>query len=167
MRIQDSSPEVLDALFAKPDVMVPLIISEQDASAYITYLKQTLFSESAKPKRTFIRAHISFIVSHLTASSYLDAGVTNSVFHDVIFPLLLFSKSKQKTADTMWEIIAKNEKTGVAKHAWLKGCAKAVEAGEGEEDAMVKMTKANAAVSAKIAGKCMHQSVVVSSFFGD
>jgi U3 small nucleolar RNA-associated protein 10 len=97
------------------------------------------------------------------------------MFHEIVFPFLLFSRPRRKSAEVVWESIADGEGY---KHVWLTGCAdvwrsemggkekvkkrkrgkgkdeEEIDKGEeAENDIADSMARVNAALADRIAGK--------------
>jgi len=115
----------------------------------------------SKPKRDIIRLHLAFI----TSSFWVDADATTreEIFHDIFFPFLLYSKSRQKRASIVWEIINQTLLADATSSLleWLAGCtdivAKAT-SGSGDVDPVEILNGINFDLAEKIAGKqTLHQ----------
>lgn len=79
------------------------------------------------------------------------------IFHRLIFPFLLFSKPRRKTAELIWEIIGNDFSLplGSSVTDWLAGCAALVRTEEAPEgsDSVNNLNQINLSISAKIAGE--------------
>lgn len=154
-RVHDSDLQVLEALYAEPAVLTRVF--SQNATTYIDNLSQAIVTPSAKPKRSVIRIHLSYLVSHLCPS--LDTTVLDQVFHEILFPFLLFSKPRQRTAELVWDIIAQHledpKYNAALGFGLINGFAGVVnEMKDKNNDANVeKMASLNATLSSKIARK--------------
>lgn len=110
----------------------------------------------SKPKRDIIRLHLGFITSSFWVDT--DATTREGIFHDIFFPFLLYSKSRQKRANIVWEIINQNLMADAASSLseWLAGCtdivAKAA-SGSGDVDPVEMLNEINFDLAEKIAGK--------------
>ena len=110
----------------------------------------------SKPKRDIIRLHLAFI----TSSFWVDADATTreEIFHDVFFPFLLYSKSRQKRANIVWESINQTLLADAASSLseWLADCtdivAKAASS-SGDVDFVEMLNGINFDLAEKIAGK--------------
>ncbi|KAJ4466217.1 armadillo-type protein [Lentinula lateritia] len=151
-RVVDSDIGVIEALYDHSNggnsnggrSFFDVVISTKDnATQYLALVCGVLFpapphpgslaSDATKPpKRSVVRAHLTFIVNKLaSANPNWDSNWSNDVFHRLIFPYLLYSKPRGKTADAVWDILGKAKNS----HAWIAGCAEAISSvGEGEED---------------------------------
>lgn len=94
----------------------------------------------------------------------MDEQTKMNIFYKVVFPLLLFTKPRRRTARMIWELLGVAEKAAVdtgrtGVYEALGGCVDAVawEEGQGERN-MDVFVKTNLAVASKIAG--------MSFFFG-
>jgi U3 small nucleolar RNA-associated protein 10 len=145
--VQDSEQTVLEVLYEKPDIIAPIFAIE--ASGYLQTLSTSLGS---KPKRGLLRLHLSFVLKSLY--HFLESKDKEELVSHLLFPFLLFSKSRQHTAESVWDIVFENmEKETGKEFEMLKGCAEIVK-GEREragDDAIEKMKYINSALSTKIA----------------
>jgi U3 small nucleolar RNA-associated protein 10 len=110
----------------------------------------------SKPKRDIIRIHITFVASSFWAGA--DTTMREEIFHNNFFPFLLYSKSRQKRAGIIWEIINQHLLVDSAStlSEWLAGCAEIVAkvaAGSGDVDSIELMNQTNFDLAEKIAGK--------------
>ena len=87
----------------------------------------------------------------------------DEIFHRILFPFLLFTKSRQKTAELVWELIRDRhpkatESSGLS---WIDGCdalAKTELAKTEQTDAVELMNQINFSISSKIAGELNYPS---------
>lgn len=110
----------------------------------------------SKPKRDIIRLHLAFITSSFWAGA--DATTREEIFHDIFFPFLLYSKSRQKRASIVWEIINQTLLADATSSLseWLAGCADIVAkaaSGSGNVDSVELLNGINFDLAEKIAGK--------------
>lgn len=172
IRIQDTSAPVLEALYANPAELLPIIFN--DASAYIDTISHVLHSSPA-PGRSIIKAHVTFVARHLYPALVERSDGTKlagRLFYDVALPFLLYSKPRQKTASAIWEILEATEKVddatfGLARYELLAGCVDAArwetsDDREGGNRSASSFIKVNLAVAGRIA-----ENVVASDMFGD
>ncbi|KAG6836982.1 hypothetical protein H0H93_016935 [Arthromyces matolae] len=145
-RVQDTNPSVIDALYSQPKVILPVLSG--DAETYIDYLSTILTSPGSKPKRSFLRAHLTFLATHFSPENPSYAA---TVFHKVVFPFLLFSKPRQHTAEVAWNALTTQK--AIAESEWLAGCATLVteERAKDTPDVVEKMSAINTAFSSRIA----------------
>ncbi|KAG6857013.1 hypothetical protein H0H87_010685 [Tephrocybe sp. NHM501043] len=145
-RVQDTNQGVIDALYSKPAIIVPVLSG--DAETYLAYLSTTLCGPSSKPKRNLLRAHLTFLATHFIPA---NAFHMEGVFQKIFFPFLLFSKPRQHSAEVVWEIITSQIASG--SHEWLAGCASIVndERAKDTADPVEKMSNINSAFSSQIA----------------
>ncbi|GAW00359.1 u3 small nucleolar RNA-associated protein 10 [Lentinula edodes] len=161
-RVIDSDVGVIEALYDHSNggrSFFDIVISTKDnATQYLELVSGVLFpapphpgspaSDATKPpKRPVVRAHLTFIVNKLaSANPDWDSNWSNDVFHGLIFPYLLYSKSRGKTADAVWNILGEAKNS----HAWIAGCAEAIssvaEGGEAE-----RLQTLNAILTGRIA----------------
>lgn len=138
--------QVLETLYEVPSAV--LLVFVNNSQNYIDLLASAICTPGVKPKRQVIRNHIVFTLKHFFSN--VEPTTRQEVFHKILFPFLLFSKPRQHTAETVWEIL---EQT--ADYELLEGCAdvwKLMQAND-EGDPVEKMARINSAVSSKIAGQ--------------
>ncbi|KAJ3863958.1 armadillo-type protein [Lentinula novae-zelandiae] len=161
-RVVDNDVGVIEALYDHNNggrSFFDVVISTKDnATQYLELVCGVLFpapphpgspaSDATKPpKRPVVRAHLTFIVNKLaSANPDWDSNWSNDVFHRLIFPYLLYSKPRGKTADAVWDILGEAKNS----HAWIAGCAGAISSvGEGEE--AERLQTLNAILTGRIA----------------
>lgn len=126
-----------------------------------------------KMKRNVLRLHLTFLVNHLWGLLREGEGENDQeepentkgrelVFHEVIFPLLLFTKGRQKNVEVVWEILGGLDTDGRIGEGlglrWLEGCGGIVRAGgegarkEGKETEVEWMNRVNFGIAGQIAG---------------
>jgi U3 small nucleolar RNA-associated protein 10 len=161
---------VLEALYANHTALLPLVLN--DPVAFIQTLSQVLHGRSPLPNRHVVKAHISFIAMRLYPNiAALSDGpkLTRMIFEQIVFPYLLFSKPRQKTASLVWEVIEATEKSTqgdltLARFELLGGCVdalrweqaqqkKATAQGDDSYQVTESLAKSNITVAGKIAGK--------------
>ena len=144
----------------------------EDPTSYVTTVAQILHGQAAH-SRPLIKAHLSFIASHLypTISTVSNATqLMGMVFQQVFFPFLLFTKPRQRTASLVWEVIEATEKSAegtaiLSRYEILGGCVEALrwaesqhqspEASANEKESYHStegLAKANITLAAKLAG---------------
>ncbi|KAG6866337.1 hypothetical protein C0991_005804 [Blastosporella zonata] len=145
-RVQDTNQSVIDALYSKPSAILPVLSG--DVETYISYLSSTLTAPGSKPKRTLLRAHLAFLVTHFCPA---NVPHTDDLFQKIIFPFLLFSKPRQHSAEVVWDILASQQAEGGPE--WLVGCTSVVadERAKVADDAVEKMSSINTTFSSHIA----------------
>ena len=129
-------------------------IISSDPQAYIASLSLAIGTDE-KPKRNFLRCHLTYLASHFWTTA--DVSTQELIFHQLIFPFLLFSKPRRKTAELVWEIIGNDlsQPLGSGVTDWLAGCAALVNTEEASEgsDSVNKLNQINLSTSSKIAGE--------------
>lgn len=130
----------------------------ENFSHYMESLSRTLQSAS----RHAIKLHLSFVANHLYPVVCSRQEWRDSIFHDVFFPFLLYSKPRQKAAAAIWEILegagnAVERDASIESHELLGGCVETVrwhEASSQEDGGRNAelWEKINLAVASKIAG---------------
>ncbi|KAF7373573.1 U3 small nucleolar RNA-associated protein 10 [Mycena sanguinolenta] len=126
-RVQDTSAIVLNTLYADSASILPVFLA--NPKSYVDLLSSAVTANS-KPKRPLLRLHLGFLMTHFCAAA--SAESVEDVFHKILFPFLLFSKSRQHSADLVWELISQHPS---ARYDLLAGCADAwvVEKGNVQE----------------------------------
>lgn len=138
-------------LYEQPTAIAPVLVAH--SQTYLENVSKTLIAAGSKPKRSLLRAHLTFIASHFlpASSSHVD-----SVFHQILFPFMLFSKSRQHTAEVVWDVIStllqKTDSAKGAAHEWLAGCSAIVESEKAKVDVdpIERMGTINTAIAAQI-----------------
>ena len=125
-RVHDSSIPVLNALYSDPSVLLPVLLSDTDA--FIQAVSESVTAKLSQTSRAILRVHISFLALHFLPAVSQD--VVEDAFSRAIFPFLLFSKPKFRTAQAIWEIIDAAQKSapesGLARCESLEGCVEIV-----------------------------------------
>ena len=179
-RVDDSSIAVLDALYSEPSVLLPVLVS--DPAAYITAVSEAVLAKSSQASRALLRAHLSFLALHFLPEFSQD--IVEDAFSHAIFPFLLFSKPKFRTAQAVWEIVEAAQKrvpnSGLAKCESLEGCVEIVKEEERvySEKATTRkdksvpsafsnpevMRRVNLAVASRMAGEYGSNSEGIAAF---
>lgn len=109
-----------------------------------------------KLKRNLVRLHLGYLASSFAAKA--DASTQEEIFHQILFPFLLFSKSRQKTTELVWDTIDSNllPLSGGVIAEWLSGCPVLVNAGKVTEDVddVDSMNQVNYNIAKQIARQC-------------
>jgi U3 small nucleolar RNA-associated protein 10 len=153
-RVQDTCQSVIEVLYSEPSTTLPILVKH--APTYITNLSFVLSATGAKPKRALLRVHLNFLGTHFfqTGSPHLD-----DIFHRILFPLLLFSKPRQHTAEVVWDIISSSlQRVDIKKAAayeWLAGCASIIDSEKQKDgvDTVERMASLNLAIAAQFASR--------------
>ncbi|KAA1474189.1 hypothetical protein DENSPDRAFT_781033 [Dentipellis sp. KUC8613] len=161
-RVLDNTPQVLTTLYAEPSAVVPIFRAH--SASYVSALSNALTSKSQHTRET-LRIHIAFLADYYTPGA--DLAVTKEVFERIVFPFLLFSKPRQKSAMSVWAILDASEaqgerEPGLREYTLLAGCADVVRWEEGQVgrkkrggagglESMQVMANANMAVAARMA----------------
>ncbi|KIP06398.1 hypothetical protein PHLGIDRAFT_128310 [Phlebiopsis gigantea 11061_1 CR5-6] len=177
-RVHDTHVPVLEELYARHEVLTPLVM--ENPADYVTAVAQILHSQAAH-SRTTIMAHLSFIASHVYPSIHTAPNASllkEIIFQQVLFPFLLFTKPRQRTASLVWEVIEATEKSAeggavLSRYELLGGCVEALrweeslhqssEASASEKDSYHStegLAKANITIAAKLAA-----NIVASASF--
>ncbi|THU93396.1 hypothetical protein K435DRAFT_779869 [Dendrothele bispora CBS 962.96] len=150
-RLHDTNQLVLEALYSKPETLSTTTSSK--STQYLDGLEAVLNSTSVKLKHAVIKYHFTFLLSsHFFFNVKADGSMLEDAFERIVFPFLLSSKPRQRTAGMVWNLIEQgsNDMSSSA-HELLKGCAETRKKVLGEEDTPEKMAKMNLAISAKMA----------------
>ena len=125
-RVHDSSVAVLKALYSEPSVLVPVLLS--DTPAFIKAVSEVVTAKPSQTSRAILRAHISFLALHFLP--LVSQNFVEDAFSQVIFPFLLFSKPKFRTAQAVWEIVEAAQKSapesGLSRCESLEGCVEII-----------------------------------------
>ncbi|KAF9480276.1 hypothetical protein BDN70DRAFT_905831 [Pholiota conissans] len=164
-RAQDTHVGVLEALYEHPEIVTPVFAS--NATDFLKSLSTAIASQ-AKPKRNVIRFHLTYLASSFWPVA--DSATQEQIFHQVFFPFLLFTKSRQKTVDLVWDIIntSLDHSSGTIVTEWLAGCGEFLKADATSEgiDSHDLMNRTNFKIAEKIADNilgCNRSSVHVDS----
>lgn len=193
-RLHDSSQTVIDALYAEPSKLIALFST--NVTGYIVALADIIHPQPpiSTPARSIIRAHLDFLVSHLLLTPTLKSpDLDRLAFEKVIFPLLLLSKPRLKTARAAWATLELDAASGglaalplvaaaLESYSWegsrseaagtLVGKRKRPEAGSEPEISIETMARTNIAVAARMSGtsflnRRMHSWIDCLAFRGD
>ncbi|KAF8999772.1 hypothetical protein BDQ17DRAFT_1360346 [Cyathus striatus] len=131
-RIADTSIQVLEALYDSE--IVTTAVFKKDMSSYILALSHATLS--------VLNPNVRFSVESTDAEQ---------IFHDIIFPFLLFSKPRQHTAELVWDLV--DEHVTGPSYEWLSGCSTIVkeERSKHGSNPLEQMNAINIAFSEKIA----------------
>lgn len=167
-RVHDPSIVVLKALYSDPAALLPVLLS--DPTAFVKAVSEAVTSKPAQDSRAILRMHISFLALHLIPAVSQD--VVEEAFSHAIFPFLLFTKPKFRTAQAVWEIVEAAQKSapeaGLARCESIQGCVEILKEEERQflEHAQIRkdkstpsafentnvMRKINLAVASRMAG---------------
>ncbi|KAJ3965955.1 hypothetical protein EV361DRAFT_608730 [Lentinula raphanica] len=161
-RVIDTDVPVLETLydsFSRERTLCSIVLSTKDnATRYVALVQGVLFpappspgvppSEAIKPpERAVVRAHLAFIIQKLaSATPDWDTDWANTIFLRFIFPYILYSKPRGKTADVVWDLLEEAGKS----HPWITQCTKAMSS-VGEEEEAERFQRLNAALTGQIA----------------
>ena len=155
-RIQDNDISILEALYENAAI-TPIISS--DPQAYISSLSLAI-GTIEKPKRNLLRCHLTYLASHFWTTA--EVSTQEQIFHQLIFPFLLFSRPRRKTAELVWEIVGNNLSQSLASSVtdWIAGCAALIKTEETSEssDSINNLNQINLSISTKIAGEFLFLS---------
>ena len=110
-----------------------------------------------KPKRNIIKLHLQYLTSHFWPAT--ETSIHDEIFHRILFPFLLFTKSRQKTVELVWDLIGDRLLNGTESGStlnWLDGCVALIKtemAKTEQTDGEELMNQINFSVSSKIAGE--------------
>lgn len=176
-RVEDTHAIVVEALYAIPTELLPILLAEPEA--YVSKVARVLHSQS--PSKALIKAHVSFVANHFypaVASTEKATELKSAIFSEIFFPLLLFSKPRQKTAALVWDVLKATDDnssleagTNLANYELLVGSVDAVRWEEGKvpqapvdgsRQSIEFMINVNMALSARISGKLIIPIIMVS-----
>ncbi|KAJ8583913.1 hypothetical protein M405DRAFT_936925 [Rhizopogon salebrosus TDB-379] len=156
-RVYDTHAGVLHTLYSSPELFLSTITSSMTPQK----LLDTIISQVAPdpPSRAILEAHVTFLVGHFTKTY---PKLSPAIHERVLFPYVLASRAKFKTARGVWEALSE---VGDSPSGWLRGCVdiwekagllrgKKVAKDDGNEDVdagMEKICQTNHDVAAKIA----------------
>ncbi|KAI0270487.1 hypothetical protein BC834DRAFT_967272 [Gloeopeniophorella convolvens] len=147
-RVHDSNLAVLNALYSEPSTILPVFLS--DPSAFIDAVSEAVSIKAVQSSRQILRAHLSFLASYFLPAVPQD--VVEDALSRAIFPFLLFSKPKYRTAQAVWEIVeaAQTEVPDAGLAFWGARARKDKSASFGFEGAEV-MCRVNLAIASRMA----------------
>ena len=140
-------------LYSRPDILTPILLAQKEA--YLQHLAAALYNP-VKLGRHALIAHVNFITgSSSTAGSFateVDAPTLDALVR-MLFPHLLCTKARQRSAEAVWKAVAGSE--GLGKHPLLVECGKVWEtASAGDEgEGVEKMARINLKVADRMAGE--------------
>ena len=146
--MHDSSVTVLKALYSEPSALLPVLLS--DTPEFIKAVSGAVTAKPSHTSRAILRAHISFLALHFLP--VVSQDVVEDAFSQAIFPFLLFSKPKFRTAQAVWEIVEAAQKnapeSGLALCESLEGCIEIIREEETRFLSQAKARKDKAVPSA-------------------
>ncbi|KAF5351352.1 hypothetical protein D9758_008071 [Tetrapyrgos nigripes] len=151
-RVQDTHQLVLDALYRNPVTLLAAVLD--NSTQYIDTLDVALNSANSKLKHALLKLHFSFLISHFCPKA--EQSSLRDAFQRIIFPYLLYSKPRQRTANLVWDLVEEHALTNSALASnvafeILRGCTDVRKASQDEEDSSEKMAKLNLAISSNMA----------------
>jgi U3 small nucleolar RNA-associated protein 10 len=124
--VHDPSVAVLNALYSEPSALLPVLLS--DTPEFIKAVSGAVTAKPSQTSRAILRAHISFLALHFLP--VVSQDFVEDAFSRAIFPFLLFSKPKFRTAQAIWEIVEAAQKnapeSGLARCESLAGCVEII-----------------------------------------
>ncbi|KIJ60905.1 hypothetical protein HYDPIDRAFT_42974 [Hydnomerulius pinastri MD-312] len=154
-RVYDTNPSVLQALYSSPDLFLSTVIPTTSPQKLLDIITSQL--QSTPPARAVLHAHVGFLAGSFIESHPECSATVQQVS---LFPFLLASKAKLKTARGVWEAIKEH---GGFQTGWLRGCVdvwdrasllecdRSGNAGDDGEESIDKICEANLGVAGKIA----------------
>lgn len=156
-------------MYSDPAVLLPVLLS--DPSEFVKAVSEAVTSKPVLASRAILRMHLSFLALHLIPAVSQD--VVEEAFSHAIFPFLMFSKPKFRTAQAVWEIVEAAQKSapdaGLARCESIQGCSEILKEEERHflEHAQTRkdkptpsafenidvMRKVNLAVASRMAGR--------------
>ncbi|KAG2151035.1 uncharacterized protein EDB93DRAFT_318060 [Suillus bovinus] len=153
-RVYDTHAGVLHALYSSPEVFLSTVTSSITPQKLLDAIISQIVPDP--PARAILIAHVGFLVGYFS-ETYPD--LSQNIQERVLFPYLLASKPKFRTARGVWKALKEARGSGTG---WLRGCVdiwekadllrrkKDEEKDEADVD-MEKICQANLDVAAKIA----------------
>ncbi|KAG1720632.1 hypothetical protein EDB19DRAFT_1775930 [Suillus lakei] len=153
-RVYDTHAGVLHVLYSSPELFLSTVTSSTTPQKLLDTIVSQVVPDP--PARAVLLAHIAFLVGHFSKT---HPELSQAVQERVLFPYLLASKPKFRTARGVWKAL---KEVGGYTTGWLKGCVDIWEKGDllrGKKDEendeadvdMEKICQANLDVAAKIA----------------
>lgn len=156
-------------LYSSPEVFLSTVTSSITPQKLLDAIVSQIGPDP--PARAVLIAHVAFLAGHFS-KTYPD--LSHAVQERVLFPYLLASKSKFRTARGVWKAV---KEAGGTATGWLRGCVdiwekadllrrKNDEENDEADVDMEKICQANLDVAAKIAGACSFScDVIICLFF--
>ncbi|KAF8440039.1 hypothetical protein L210DRAFT_3760928 [Boletus edulis BED1] len=153
-RVYDTHIGVLQALYASPDLFLSTITSTTSPQQLLDMITSQL--SPTPPARAVLCVHAAFLSGPLIKT---HPDLTSAVQQTALFPFLFASKTKFRTARSLWTAI---KGSGNFQMGWLRGCGDVWEqmtllgeeadkdGNDGDND---KVCEANLGVADKIAGE--------------
>ncbi|KAI9571928.1 hypothetical protein HD554DRAFT_2300345 [Boletus coccyginus] len=113
-RVYDTHVGVLQVLYASPDSFLSTIGRTTSPQQLLDIITSQLFP--TPPARAVLRVHAAFLTGPFIKT---HPEITSAVQQTTLFPFLLASKSKFRTARSVWEAIKEG---GGFQTGWLRGC---------------------------------------------
>ncbi|KAG1896221.1 uncharacterized protein F5891DRAFT_1054817 [Suillus fuscotomentosus] len=153
-RVYDTHAGVLHVLYSSPEVFLSTVTSSITPQKLLDAIVSQIGPDP--PARAVLIAHVAFLAGHFS-KTYPD--LSQAVQESVLFPYLLASKSKFRTARGVWKAL---KEAGGTATGWLRGCVdiwekadllrrKNDEENDEADVDMEKICQANLDVAAKIA----------------
>ncbi|KAG1775600.1 hypothetical protein EV702DRAFT_421745 [Suillus placidus] len=153
-RVYDTHAGVLHVLYSSPEVFLSTVTSSIAPQKLLDTIVSQIVPDP--PARAVLIAHVAFLAGHFS-KTYPE--LSQAVQERVLFPYLLVSKPKFRTARGVWKAL---KEAGGATTGWLRGCVNIWEKADllrGKKDEendeadvdMEKICQANLDVAAKIA----------------
>lgn len=145
-RLLDAQHSVVEVIYSEERIAVSLFAHSLDLLPTVA-----AFLTSQQPSRALLRTHLQFFSTALY-SAQPDLGL--KVILSLILPFALFSKPRQKTAVSVWEVVSGSR---LCNHPLLRGVSDIVKSaiGSGDERPSLgadEMAVINAALVARLAG---------------
>ncbi|KAJ9106770.1 hypothetical protein QFC19_003083 [Naganishia cerealis] len=147
-RLADNDASVVEAIYANPE-QLSCFLSFPEISAVVKTVVR-----HPDLHRDVATAHITYLTNHAKLSA--DAVTADDIFCGVLFPFLLYTKSRRVTVAVVWKILLDSDlvKSGASIFRDLKEAHGEVIA-DGGDAAAVLATK-NTNVAKVLARKCFH-----------
>ncbi|KAG2130333.1 hypothetical protein DEU56DRAFT_815464 [Suillus clintonianus] len=113
-RVYDTHAGVLHVLYSSPELFLSTVTSSTTPQKLLDTIVSQVVPDP--PARAVLHAHVSFLVGHFSKTR---PELSRAVQERVLFPYLLASKSKFRTARGVWRAL---REVGSTVTGWLRGC---------------------------------------------
>ena len=126
-RVWDDDQHVLEELYKSPELLLPVV---SDTSFVKTFSEFLAKRDMARP---LLRLHFKFLCGEFCSG---NPSLVTPTLLQVLFPFLLFTKPRQKSAGSIWDIV---NSSVLAKHELLNGTKGILQGERDEEDQLISI----------------------------